>query len=135
MGDQSSEEQVQSNHAENECEFEEIDIVSDPAEDKTPKIQQSRLDGRTTGKHRINGKSVPVKTSTNNKKVCVSNTEEEAGPSGGQINLKDETKLTCTKSLQKVQFNGEDEGIPDETDAYKRFYFESDHLALKDNAE
>ena len=37
--------------------------------------------------------------------------------------------------LEKVQFDELDEGIPDEDDIFNRFYFESDHLALKDNAE
>ena len=37
--------------------------------------------------------------------------------------------------LDKVQFDSLDEGIPDENDIYNRFYFESDHLALKDNSE
>lgn len=37
--------------------------------------------------------------------------------------------------LQKVAFDSLDEGVPDENDIYNRFYFESDHLALKDNAE
>ena len=136
MGDKSLEEQVQLNFAEDECEFEEIDIVSEPAEGETSKIQLPGLDSPTTGKRSANVEPLPAKTFTDHKKARLSNTAAESGPFGERRNVvKDETKLTSTDSLQKVQFTGEDEGIPDETDAYKRFYFESDHLALKDNAE
>ncbi len=38
MEDKSLEEQGQSNSAENECEFDEIDIVSDPTESKISEI-------------------------------------------------------------------------------------------------
>lgn len=136
MDDKSLEEQVQLNFAEDECEFEEIDIVSEPAEGETSKIHQPGLDSHSTGKRSANVESLPAKTSTNDKKARLSNTAAECRPFGERRNVvKDETKLTSTNFLQKVQFTGEDEGIPDETDAYKRFYFESDHLALKDNAE
>lgn len=51
----------------------------------------------------------------------------------GNNNESDE--ILDVKCLEKVEFDSLDEGIPDENDVYNRFYFESNHLALKDNPE
>lgn len=50
-------------------------------------------------------------------------------------NNNESDEILDASCLEKVEFDSLDEGIPDENDVYKRFYFESNHLALKDNPE
>jgi hypothetical protein len=140
MEDKNLEEQGQSNSAENECEFDEIDIVSDPTESKISEInQESSLEGHShVNERQKDVKSKPVKTFVTSKKKagCLLNTAVDSGLfEDGEKLVKDEREFSNDNCLDKVQFTSMDEGVPDENDVYKRFYFESDHLALKENAE
>jgi hypothetical protein len=139
MADVSLEEQEQSNSTEIECELDEIDIVSDPIAHEIsegtcePSPDSHRNDTRTDGKC----KQVITSATGDKKEGRLSNAVVDSGLFEDHEKLvDDETEFPTNKySLQKVQFTSVDEGVPDEDDVYKRFYFESDHLALKDNAE
>ena len=132
MDDQGLEEQGKSKTDDNECEFVEIDILNDPIDDNIASIKQEPLQDQSEPVDEIKPKQVNASAACDEKEGIHLNAFVD---SDNSAELKDKSELTSQDCLQKVQFTSVDEGIPDENDVYKRFYFESDHLALKDNAE
>ena len=138
MEDNTLEGQGQSNSVENECDYDEIDIISHPAEHEIAEIKrETSSDGHCNERQDYDWKSKHIGTSaaSSKKTARFSDAIVDSGISEHREKLVKAEGEFSNNCLDKVQFTSIDEGIPDENDLYKRFYFESDHLALKDNAE
>ncbi|XP_046845354.1 ZZ-type zinc finger-containing protein 3-like isoform X2 [Xenia sp. Carnegie-2017] len=121
-------EHIEVNSVAAESETEEIDVISDP----TP------LD--VVANFSLNEEITNNKTRTNETDIGVNVEIRQAASNvindGGSVDNKNTmVGVPDVNVLDKVQFTSVDDGEPDETDVYKRFYFESDHLALKENAD
>lgn len=143
MGEKNSEKPKRFDSTEDDRDLDEIDIINDPSEQITSKNFKEdpfTLDGtHHTDDMKNYSKSNKMKSFDCDTEIGTSNSTADSGVDEIIKNpVKDETsrhKFLSHNSLNKVQFNSWDEGMPDENDVYSRFYFESDHLALKDNAE
>ena len=121
-------EHIEVNSVAAESETEEIDVISDP----TPldvvanfSLNEEITNNKTRNNETDIGNNVEIRQAASN----VIN-------GGGSVDNKNTVVgVPDVNVLDKVQFTSVDDGEPDETDVYKRFYFESDHLALKENAE
>jgi hypothetical protein len=135
MADNALEEEGQPSLAENECESDEIDIVSHSNEHEISEIKQEYLPDERQNCD-LKSKQASTFAAGSKKTARFSNAVVDSSTSEPRerLDIKEEREFSCN-SLDKVQFTSMDEGMPDENDVYKRFYFESDHLALKDNAE
>ncbi|XP_028394726.1 ZZ-type zinc finger-containing protein 3-like isoform X2 [Dendronephthya gigantea] len=144
MGEKNSEEYKKLDYTEDDCDLDEIDIINDPSEQIISKNYREGpfiLDGT----HHTDDMKNDLKLDKtknfpcDNREAGTSNSTADSGENEIMKNsVKDETnsrEFSNSNSLHKVQFNCKDEGVPDEKDVYSRFYFESDHLALKDNAD
>lgn len=75
-----------------------------------------------------------VKSETNSRECSVENIAQKINQVK-EFSNNESDEMSHINYLQKVAFDSLDEGVPDENDIYNRFYFESDHLALKHNPE
>lgn len=132
---------------ENESEVGEVDIISDPADVLVSNVNTSQGKGHDGNKD-LNSLDKCLEAVEYTRRESFSETRAE---DQGDVNLvpkinkaegnefsatNDENELSdISCCLQKVEFDSLDEGVPSENDIYNRFYFESDHLALKDNPE
>lgn len=130
MSDKIPEEKVNLNSARSECELDEIDIENDPIEHNINAFVIKQLDNDVPKPEQNQVKQVDTSAST-------STDDKKAGHPSNIVELGQQAKNAFSKEhcFDKVKFTSVDEGVPDETDVYNRFYFESDHLALKDNSE
>lgn len=75
-----------------------------------------------------------VKSETNSRECSAENIAQKINQVT-EFSNNGSDEMSHINYLQKVAFDSLDEGVPDENDIYNRFYFESDHLALKVNPD